>query len=51
LEEKTELHCREAAKAILSADILLLHTGAGFSADSGLAVYKDIANVPAYRER
>ena len=26
----------------------MLTTGAGWSADSGLAVYKDIANVPAY---
>jgi hypothetical protein len=24
--------------------------GAGYSSDSGLPVYKDIANVPAYRE-
>jgi hypothetical protein len=31
--------------------VLLLCTGAGFSADSGLAVYKDVADVPAYKER
>lgn len=38
-----------AADAILRCDYLLIAAGAGFSADSGLAVYKDIANVPAYR--
>jgi len=43
--------CTSAAEAIARADVLLLCTGAGFSADSGLAVYKDIANVQAYRSR
>ena len=33
-----------------SAQVLLLATGAGWSADSGLAVYRDIADVPAYHE-
>jgi hypothetical protein len=30
--------------------ILSCRTGAGYSSDSGLPVYKDIASVPAYRE-
>eukprot|EP00741_Cyanophora_paradoxa_P022925 tig00021525_g22145.t1 len=38
-----------AAAAILGADFLLVSAGAGFSADCGLAVYKDIADVPPYR--
>lgn len=37
------------AEAIRDCDYLLIGAGAGFSADSGLAVYKDIADVPAYR--
>eukprot|EP01052_Picozoa_sp_SAG31_P001234 SAG31_NODE_41_length_31342_cov_8.029286_24_plen_519_part_00 len=40
-----------AAAAIAQADVLLLATGAGWSADSGLAVYKDVANIQAYHER
>ena len=39
----------DLAKALHSADILLVVTGAGFSADSGLAVYRDVAQVPAYQ--
>lgn len=42
---------QRAADAIAAADVLLVCTGAGFSADSGLAVYKDVANVPAYHEK
>ena len=42
---------QKAAQSIASADRLLITSGAGFSADSGLAVYKDIADVPAYRAR
>jgi len=42
--------CRKAATVMAEADILLLVTGAGFSADSGLAVYGDIAQVEAYRK-
>ncbi|KAJ1637600.1 hypothetical protein T492DRAFT_1140470, partial [Pavlovales sp. CCMP2436] len=38
-----------AADAIIRCDYLLIAAGAGFSADSGLAVYKDIADVPTYR--
>ena len=41
----------EAARAIREADVLLLCTGAGFSADSGLAVYADVADIEAYKER
>ncbi|KAK3280528.1 hypothetical protein CYMTET_11622 [Cymbomonas tetramitiformis] len=40
-----------AASAILEADYLLVATGAGFSADSGLPVYKDIADVRAYKDK
>jgi len=47
----TDTACAAAAKAISEADVLLLCTGAGFSADSGLAVYDDVAQVPAYKER
>ena len=32
------------------ADYVLVCAGAGFSADSGLPVYKDVADTPAYRE-
>jgi NAD-dependent SIR2 family protein deacetylase len=44
-----DLHGRAAA-ALLEADVLLVSAGAGMSADSGLAVYKDIASVPAWRK-
>jgi hypothetical protein len=37
----------KAARLILSADFVLVAAGAGFSADSGLKVYKDIADIPA----
>lgn len=43
--------CERAAKAVAGADVLLLCTGAGFSADSGLAVYDDVAKVSAYASR
>ena len=39
-----------AAAAIAQADVLLLLTGAGWSKDSGLAVYRDVADVKAYRD-
>ena len=41
----------KAAQLLHSAEILLLVTGAGFSADSGLATYVDVADIDAYRER
>ena len=40
-----------AAHRIMDADVLYVTTGAGFSADSGLAVYVDVAKVPAYESR
>lgn len=40
-----------AAAAVAEADILLLVTGAGWSADSGLPVYADIGRIPAYERR
>ena len=43
LARQPELLAR-AASAINHADVLLLATGAGWSADSGLAVYKDVAD-------
>lgn len=49
LSDQRERTLRRAAGALLDADVLLLCTGAGFSADSGLPVYKDIAEVEAYR--
>jgi hypothetical protein len=65
LNNAYEENCRKAAEVIAKADYFLLATGAGFSADSGLAgtlilgnpknspytVYKDIADVEAYRKR
>ncbi|CAK9082325.1 Hypothetical protein (Fragment) [Durusdinium trenchii] len=41
----------EAAQLLGDAQVLLLFTGAGFSADSGLAVYDDVAKVKAYQDR
>ena len=40
-----------AARAILRADYLLVATGAGFSADSGLPVYADVAKNSYYASR
>jgi NAD-dependent SIR2 family protein deacetylase len=51
LKETTDESVQRAAAAIAQADVLLLLTGAGWSADSGLSVYKDVADVQAYRER
>ncbi|KAG3116404.1 hypothetical protein PI124_g9671 [Phytophthora idaei] len=41
---------RAAAEKLASADFLLIATGAGFSADSSLPVYADIAKVDAYEK-
>ena len=41
----------KAAEKIHQADVLLVCTGAGFSADSGLAVYSDIAKIKPYQDR
>uniref|UniRef100_A0AAV1UNG4 Deacetylase sirtuin-type domain-containing protein n=1 Tax=Peronospora matthiolae TaxID=2874970 RepID=A0AAV1UNG4_9STRA len=48
--KKSSLHTiwRTAAEKIAAADFLLIATGAGFSADSSLPVYADIAKVDAY---
>ena len=42
---------RLAANAICNADYCLLSTGAGFSADSGLKVFKDIADIDVYKRQ
>ena len=49
-QRKSELEHR-AALAIQQADVLLVATGAGWSADSGLAIYRDVADVEAYHQR
>jgi len=51
LLKDVDKYCRQAATAITQADVLIVTTGAGFSADSGLAIYRDVAKVPAYSER
>ena len=51
LRARVDESCETAAEAILDADVLLLATGAGWSADSGLAIYRDIAKIEAYAER
>lgn len=51
LRETMEESVKRAAAAITQADVLLLLTGAGWSADSGLSVYKDVADIKAYRDR
>eukprot|EP00124_Ichthyophonus_hoferi_P000276 Ihof_evm2s10 gene=Ihof_evmTU2s10 len=42
--------CKKAAEVIHNADFLLVATGAGWSADSGLSTYTDIANIQAYED-
>merc|ERR1712166_877744 len=51
LRTNLDQYCAEAGALISKADVLILLTGAGFSADSGLAVYADVASVPAYKSR
>ena len=51
LQANVEHHAASAGQLLSSADVFLLLTGAGFSADSGLAVYADVAKVPAYQSR
>lgn len=48
-QNKQFVNLKAAANAILNADFCLLATGAGFSADSGLKVFKDIANINVYK--
>jgi len=42
---------KEAALVILKADFMLLSIGAGFSAESGLKLYKEVANIEAYSKK
>jgi hypothetical protein len=51
LLKDVDKYCRQAATAITQAEVLIVTTGAGFSADSGLAIHRDVAKVPAYSER
>jgi len=51
LRNTVDASCAAAAATIAQADVLLFCTGAGFDADSGLAVYADVAKVPAYAKR
>ena len=49
--ELEDVEIGRAAAAIVECDALLLATGAGWSADSDLPVYDDIAELPAYRSQ
>lgn len=51
LKANIESYCKEAARKLFEADVLLAVTGAGFSADSGLATYDCVANIDAYQSR
>ena len=51
LKEGFDELCSKAAHAVDKADVILIVTGAGFSADSGLAVYNDIARIKPYADR
>lgn len=51
LRANRAIYCAQAANAIAEADVLLFCTGAGWSADSGLAVYNDIAKIAGYARR
>jgi len=50
LKSQVDACAREVAESLRRADVLLLCAGAGFSADSGLPIYQDIANVKAYQD-
>jgi len=50
LTSRLDANIYETARTLQHADVFLLCTGAGFSADSGLAVYKDIAELKAYQD-
>ena len=47
-DSSLETLIEQAAKQIADADFLLIATGAGFSADSGLPTYTDVARNPIY---
>jgi len=51
LKSNVKKHCQQAARKIYDAYVLLVVTGAGFSADSGLATYIDVADIDAYKSR
>ena len=51
LKSQLQEACTTAAQCIWEAEVMVFLNGAGFSADSGLAVYADVAKVPAYRDR
>mmetsp|Transcript_55085 Transcript_55085/g.103277 ORF Transcript_55085/g.103277 Transcript_55085/m.103277 type:complete len:463 (+) Transcript_55085:48-1436(+) len=51
LQAGLEECCFHAAQLLQKADVLLFCNGAGWSADSGLAVYADVAKVAAYSSR
>mmetsp|Transcript_3963 Transcript_3963/g.8119 ORF Transcript_3963/g.8119 Transcript_3963/m.8119 type:complete len:659 (-) Transcript_3963:173-2149(-) len=51
LRSNFQEHCRLAAREIHDAEILLVVTGAGFSADSGLATYLEVADIEAYSSK
>ncbi|CAJ1962903.1 unnamed protein product [Cylindrotheca closterium] len=48
-QQVNKLLIDQAAQLIEAADILLIATGAGFSADSGLPTYSDVAQNPIYQ--
>eukprot|EP01100_Stratorugosa_tubuloviscum_P005918 TRINITY_DN2592_c1_g1_i3.p1 TRINITY_DN2592_c1_g1~~TRINITY_DN2592_c1_g1_i3.p1 ORF type:complete len:160 (-),score=64.24 TRINITY_DN2592_c1_g1_i3:221-700(-) len=47
---KENVNVIRAAHLIANASVLIVQTGAGMSADSGLPIYKDVADVEAYRK-
>lgn len=51
LKSQLQEGCTLAAQTIWEAEVMIFLNGAGFSADSGLAVYGDVAKVPAYAKR
>ena len=51
MADEVKAQYARAAAALLDADFLLVCAGAGFSADSGLPVYKDVADIEPYRQR
>jgi NAD-dependent SIR2 family protein deacetylase len=44
------MNTTQLAERIQQCKFLLVACGAGFSADSGLPVYADVANIPTYKE-
>jgi len=50
IAEVTPQSIERAAEAVLKSNFILIAAGAGFSADSGLPIYKDVAQVKAYQE-